>query len=322
MRFPWLQVCKKFVSTWAAVFALVSSAHAFVPSLYSLSSVYQEADAIVVARCGATREVHPRTAESFDHKTSMTVVNRLVGPETFPLTFELATHHGASCDYDLKFDVDAKVLLFLKWSPDDEAYRAVGRSEGSFLLDAPLEAEFTKRIPALGKILALPKGRTRDMALTEFYVELCVNPITRRIGAHSLGLDTRNWMPLKSAATSAAQYQRMAEAIVAERPPLKASEPLVRLLLEYPDPALDAYLIESIRKWDQPGWSTLTRAAIDTLPKRLGVAMPPNLSADLAEHFRETQWEVTGPRSRLEEYYERMRPALMKRVLDIVDRKK
>lgn len=297
-------------------FFFAPSAYAIAPAQFSLAEVFRAADAVVIADCGPTRAVVPKNDDGFDHRTMMTVAKRLYGPATFPRDFQLSTDHRASCNYDLEFVVGSKALLFLKWSADDDAYRAVGRSEGCFELNESLEIALTARVPELGKILALDDSAARDTALTAFYVELCINPTTRAIGTHSLYLDTRNWMPLKTSPVSADQNRRMVKAVLSELPPLNSTPALVRILAEYPDSTLDAYLIDSIRKWDRPGWSTLTRTAIEILPKRLNVELPTDLMADLNEHFIETSWDGGPPQTRKEEYFLRMRPALMERVLD------
>ncbi len=322
MRTSRIAILRLLICAWAAALAYVTPAKAIAPAQFSLSEIYPAADAVVIVRCGATREVQPKTDDSFNHKTSMTVVKRLHGPSTFPREFELATCDRASCDVDINFLADSKALVFLKWSPDDDAYRSVGRSEGSFPLNDSLEAAMNVRVPELGKILDMPKGQVRDAALTELYVQLCLNPTTREIGVHSLYLDTRSWLPLSAAAVTTAQYRRMSDVVVSEVPPRESTSALAWLLEGFADSKLDAYLIESVRKWDRPGWSTLTPTAIRLLPKRLKVSNPLALAKDLEEHYSATMWGVDIPKMPTEKSFERMRPALISRVLEVLDPKK
>jgi hypothetical protein len=128
-----------------------------------------------------------------------------------------------------------------------------------------------KKLPA---ILKDSNDGSRNRRLLDWYVECATQPATRRdgvVGIYSLRGRKRAGTP--NDPLTSVQKAKLAAAVLAERPPVKDTSGIVHWLDAYPCPALDRYLLESLRRSHEIGWRDLTRTAVEELPGRLGIEL-------------------------------------------------
>ena len=178
------------------------------------------------------------------------------------------------CPYPFTFRKGQRVLAFLEFHEERKMYHPYGYPEGCIEVDAetyPVYAGALKKLPA---ILEDADESARDRRLLDWYVDCATRPATRKDGVVGINrLRGKKRPGMTGDPLTSAQKARLAAAILGERPPGHDTRGVVRVLGGYESRALDRYLLESLRRSHEAGWSDLTRTAVEELPVRLGIEL-------------------------------------------------
>ena len=184
------------------------------------------------------------------------------GPRTHPFTFVKGQ----------------RIVAFLSYNSDERMYTP----ERCFEVDERSYKQYAAALEKLPFILSNANAKTRNRLLLDWYVACAKNAETRYDGTMGISRLRFRAKRLGDPLTSAHKAQLTA-ALLSEKPPGKDAVALARVLVSYPSPELDRYLLESLRRSHELGWCDLTRHAVEKLPKRLGIELKESTQQRLDE---------------------------------------
>jgi len=185
------------------------------------------------------------------------------------------------CPYPFDFQEGQQVLVFLEYDNDRKMYLPVGSAESAIEMDGETYALFAKRLLELPPILSLSDKSEKDSELLIWYVKCAETPEMRGVAAWGISsLRQRNRAKLTQS-----QKLQIVNILTNENPPTENAASLFAQISGFPDEKIDRYLLTSLRRSHEPGWSELTRSAIEHLPERLGISLEESTAKRLDEYW-------------------------------------
>jgi hypothetical protein len=179
---------------------------------------------------------------------------------------------GGGCPYPFTFLKGQRIMAFLAYDADEKMYTPVGYPEGCFLVDEPSYQQYAGVLKKLPAILGNADAKARNRLLLDWYVTCATIAETRVDGTWGITTMRHRARHLGDPLTSAHKAQ-LAAALLLEKPPGKDAVSVASVLVSYPSPELDRYLLESLRRSHELGWRDLTNHAVGYLPDRLGIKL-------------------------------------------------
>lgn len=244
----------------------------------ALDQLWVKSTVVGLAQVTVSKRVDNETHVSFTFKKFLKNTN------DSPSELDAYTLLGG-CPYPFGFKNGQCVLVFLAFDGDRKLYRPVGAAEAAIEVDDELFLLYAKLLKELPAILSGSDERQANRDLLKWYIKCSVSPRTRSDGAWGISsLCQRN-----KAKLTEAQSLEIAKILTAEQPPQKSSAALFEQISKFPNDQIDLYLLESLRRSHEVGWSDLTRPAIDHLPERLGLKL-----GTTTENRLEEYWDLLG----------------------------
>jgi hypothetical protein len=75
--------------------------------------------------------------------------------------------------------------------------------------------------------------------------------------------------------------------LASELPPEPSALAIIELVKSFPSTEFDNYLLSSLEKCNEPGWSHISRIAIQILPGRLGVELESRTQARIERYWED-----------------------------------
>lgn len=144
---------------------------------------------------------------------------------------------------------------------------------------------YSKRLNELPALLSIVDKPDAGRELLKWYVRCAEAPQLR--GDAAWGISSLRQR--KRAELTQSQADELAEILTKENPPAENSAKLVAQISNFPNEKIDRYLLESLRRSHELGWSKITRLAIEQLPGRLNIKISESTVARLDEY-----WDLLG----------------------------
>jgi hypothetical protein len=255
-----------------------SAAWAFPGPTSPLDQLWAEVSLVVYADVVSVKK------GDYGQDVVLLAIATLKGPSTEPGK-QIEVKARGICPGPFVFRKGMKLIAFLSLNDDLGAYEPWG-PDGCIEVDAQGFKKYAAALKELPEILEIAERNRRSARLLDWYVDRALDPTTRWHGAVGISrimyFEREGYLPRL---VTPEICDRLIKALVSESPPGKSSAAVVYALRSHPSPALDAYLLESLRQCHRPGWRELTRDAVDSLPDRLGIVLEPATQARYDEWF-------------------------------------
>lgn len=170
-----------------------------------------------------------------------------------------------------RFKKNKRVIVFLEFNADTQEFKqkyAFNVSEQGGII-------FGRMFEKLPVIMQSPYGSPeRIQKLLDWYVECASHRESRGQGAYGI-----SYLQFKSDAESdllsMKQKDQLVKIVTSEVPPKAVDASLAGILFDYPSPELDAYLMESLRRCYEPGWTEITDFGVRHMHQRLNIKRSP-----------------------------------------------
>jgi len=240
----------------------------------SLVDSWTESSAVVYADVSFVKDVER------GQRAILSIVGTLKSrPREQPMETRVFTSIGG-CPYPFTFRKGQRIIAFLTFDPAKKMY-SPGRCIEA---DGKKYRRYSTALKKLPGILGTKDPKTRSRLLLDWYVACAENAATRGDGATGISYARHRAKRVGDPLTGA-HKARLATAILAENPPGENAAAVAQILVSYPSTDLNRYLLKSLHRSHEVGWSDLTRHAVEKLPKRLGIKLARSTQTRLDEYW-------------------------------------
>lgn len=162
--------------------------------------------------------------------------------------------------------------MFLQFDDELKMHTPVA-FEGCIEVDVKTFQRYSAALKKLPSILKVPDSATRKRRLVDWSVDCAVDPIMRKDGVIGLWYLRGTNKGTSRDPLTVAHREKLVTAMTSETRPHMHAADVASFLEPYPSPALDRYLLKSLRLSHEPGWRNVTRTAVEQLPGRLGIKL-------------------------------------------------
>ncbi|MDB4460173.1 hypothetical protein N9048_00435 [bacterium] len=156
-------------------------------------------------------------------------------------------------------------LIFIKHNKKRDTYAIVSATK----MEGNTSLLYSERLSELPVILSIENKSELNNQLLDWYIKCAKAPELRGDGAWGIS----SLRQRKRAKLNQAQCLQIVEILTTENPPGENSAALFGQVSDFPNKKLDNYLLESLRRSHEIGWSEVTRPAVETLPGRLNITL-------------------------------------------------
>lgn len=184
--------------------------------------------------------------------------------------------------FPFHFSKRQRLLVFLSFDDELKMYTPVA-FEGCLKLSGKAFQRYATALKKLPSILDVTDENARKRRLVDWSVDCAVDPVMREDGVIGLWYLRGKEKGTTRDPLTAAHREKLITAITTEKHPSRHAADVASFLEPYSSPALDRYLLESLRLSHQPGWRDLTRTAVEQLPGRLKIKLEESTQKRLDE---------------------------------------
>lgn len=260
------------------VLAFSNNAIAFPATPLPMYELWRRSEIVVFA------DVISAKSENGKQYSIISIAKVLKGDEAKASTSMSIFTQLGGCPYPHHFEVNERVIVFLRYDSDELMYTPVGMAESAIITNAGSLKEYQAAFDELPKIFDVPDEPTRNAQLLRWSVRCTLNSSTR-----SEGLMALNWIRPKNAKVGEwllpGEANELLDIIFTGASPDQVLG-IINLMDEFPNQQLDDLLTTSLSKCHEQGWSETARHALQILPGRMQFTLSAKLDEQLDDFWK------------------------------------
>lgn len=235
----------------------------------SLVDRWKNSNLVVLADVTSTGDLKVKRHPAGQH-VMLSIRKVLKGPAKQSEPLQVFTVFGSPAPFH--FRKGQRLLLFLR-SDDRIKMHTPIAFDGCIEADETTFQAYAAALKKLTVILEESDPGLRKRRLIDWHVDIASRPVTRRDAIIGLSYLRGKTKGTPEDPITEKHRDKLVATIVSEKQPGLHAEKIASFLQPYSSRALDEYLLESLRRSHEPGWSGVTRTAVEQLPGRLGIEL-------------------------------------------------